>query len=115
MPGTRIRSIKPEFHTSPSTAKASLRGRLLYLALWNLANDWGFGETNLLVILGHAYPVSDGVTIETLENLLREVADAYGAVFYVVRERHFYWIPTWSFHNKCRRQLNTDQCAATEN
>lgn len=100
MPSTRIRMLKPEFHTSPSTARASLRARLLYQVLWHLANDFGFGETNLLVILGHAFPVSDGVTVEELEGLLREVADCYGAAFYTTGGRYYYWIPTWFDHNR---------------
>ena len=97
---TRIRSLKPEFHTSPSTAKASLRARLLYQVLWNIANDFGYGETNLLVILGHAFPVSDGITIDQLQDLLREVAVAYEVVFYEARGRHYYWIPSWQKHNR---------------
>jgi hypothetical protein len=100
MPGTRIRSLKPEFHTSPSTARASLRARLLYQVLWHLANDYGYGETNLLVILGHAFPPSDEVTVDDLGALLREIAVAYDVVFYEVRGRHYYWIPSWDKHNR---------------
>ena len=100
MSSTRIRSLKPEFHTSPSTAQVSHKARLLYQALWNLANDYGYGETNLLVILGTAFPTSDGVTVAEIESLLREIAAGYGTVFYEVRGRHYYWIPTWPKHNR---------------
>jgi hypothetical protein len=102
MPSTRIRSLKPEFFTSPSSAQASPQARLLYMAMWCMANDYGYGETNLLVILGTAFPVSDGVTVEQLEDLLREVAASYGTVFYEVRGRHYYWIPTWLKHQRKR-------------
>jgi hypothetical protein len=37
----RIRSIKPEFWDSPSTASASVRVRLLFIAMWNWADDHG--------------------------------------------------------------------------
>ena len=37
----RIRTIKPEFWDSPGTASASLRIRLLFIAMWNWADDHG--------------------------------------------------------------------------
>jgi hypothetical protein len=102
MPSTRIRSLKPEFFTSPSSAQASPQARLLYMAMWCWANDYGYGETNLTMLLGLAFPISDGVTVEQLENLLREVAASYGTSFYEVRGRHYFWIPTWLKHQRKR-------------
>ncbi|EUA31270.1 bacteriophage gp78 domain protein [Mycobacterium xenopi 3993] len=40
----RIRTIKPEFWDSPDTAAADLRTRLLYIAMWNWADDYGIGD-----------------------------------------------------------------------
>ena len=52
----RIRSIKPEFWDSPSTASASLRVRLLFIAMWNWADDHGRGTANASQVLSFAFP-----------------------------------------------------------
>jgi hypothetical protein len=110
MPGTRIRSLKPEFFTSPSTAEASFKARLLYMAMWCCANDYGFGETNLHQLMGVAFPESDGITLDELKTLLAEIAECYETVFYDVKGRHYYWIPTWFDHNRPAKRQTRQWC-----
>lgn len=100
----RIRTIKPEFFTSPDTAKASVDARLLYIALWCWADDYGIGETNFNAILGFAFPEDDQRTRKEIQSLCKEVANAFGTVFYTVRGRHFYAIPSWDDHQKTQRR-----------
>ena len=88
MPG-RIRSIKPEFFTSPDTGRASLRARLFYVALWCWADDYGIGETNFSMLAGFAFPEEDQIERKELPSLCKEVAEAYGTMFYTVRGRHY--------------------------
>lgn len=102
----RIRTIKPQFFHSPDTAKASPKARLLYVAMWCWANDWGIGETNLNGLLGMAFPDSDDVTRRELLDLLAEVRDCYGVVFYSVRERYYYAIPAWDDHQTTQRRAS---------
>ena len=103
MPG-RIRSIKPEFFTSPDTGRASLRARLFYVALWCWADDYGIGETNFNMLAGFAFPEEDQIERKELPSLCKEVADAYGTMFYTVRGRHYYSIPTWDEHQRTQRK-----------
>lgn len=100
----RIRTIKPEFFSSPDTAKASPLARLLFAAMWCWANDWGVGETNLNGLLGHAFPDSDGIGKSELLCLLAEVRDCYGVVFYTVEGRYYYLIPSWDRHQRTQRR-----------
>src|SRR5699024_4648421 len=100
----RIRTIKPEFFTSPDTAKASVDARLLYIALWCWADDYGIGETNFNAILGFAFPEDDQRERKEIQSLCKEVANAFGTVFYTVRGRHFYAIPSWDDHQKTQRR-----------
>ena len=58
----RIRTIKPEFWDSPGTARASLRARLFFIALWNWADDYGVGTANPKQLIGFAFPNDDDVT-----------------------------------------------------
>lgn len=100
----RIRSIKPEFWRSPSTAKASPRARLLYIAMWNWADDYGVGEWTVRELLGFAFPNDSDVNNAELQSLCTEVATCFDTVFYIVRGRRFYCIPAWDEHQKNERR-----------
>ena len=50
----RIRTIKPEFWDSGDTARATLRARLLYIAMWNYADDYGIGDASPIRLIGFA-------------------------------------------------------------
>ncbi|MBO0881917.1 MAG: hypothetical protein J2P17_16565 [Mycobacterium sp.] len=100
----RIRSLKPEFFRSPSTAKVDPYVRIFYQALWCWADDFGIGETNIYGLLGFAFPDSDGFSAEDLRRFCADCARHYGVVFYIVRERHYYAIPNWDQHQKTERR-----------
>ena len=59
----RIRNLKPQFWDSPDTARADLACRLLYMAMWNWADDAGRGTANLKELEAFAFPNDD---IQTL-------------------------------------------------
>lgn len=100
----RIRTIKPEFFTSPDTAKASVEARLFYIALWCWADDWGIGEANLNALLGFAFPEDDQRERKEIQSLCKEVANTYGTLFYENNGRYFYQIPAWEDHQKTQRR-----------
>lgn len=100
----RIRTIKPEFFTSPDTAKASIEARLFYIALWCWADDWGIGEANMNALLGFAFPEDDEKTRKEIQSLCKEVANTYGTLFYENNGRYFYAIPSWEDHQRTQRR-----------
>ena len=100
----RIRTIKPEFFTSPDTAKASVDARLFFIAMWCWADDYGIGETNLNALLGFAFPEDDQRERKEIQSLCKEVSEAYGVVFYTVRDRRFFAILSWDKHQKTQRR-----------
>ena len=105
----RIRTIKPEFWDSPSTAKASPWARLLFIALWNWADDHGRGTANLKELEGFAFPNDDQFTDSSgntvhFRDLVAEVSDCFGVLFYTVDNRPFYEIPTWNEHQRNERR-----------
>ena len=93
----RIRSIKPEFFDSPDTAKASPLARLAYIGLWCWADDTGRGTANLKELEGFIFPNDD---LPGFAGILREVAGAYGVVFYEVGGRYYYEIASWAKHQR---------------
>lgn len=122
----RIRTIKPEFFTSPDTAKISHTGRLVYISMWTLADDYGRGELNMLQIRAHSFPEHDPWLDEVLNQiieearknlskevqsksnafqiLVEEVLNAYNVTSYTNKGRTYYAIPSWDDHQKTQRK-----------
>ena len=116
----RIRTIKPEFWDSPSTAAADLAVRLTYIAMWNWADDSGRGTANMKELEAFVFPNDDvsqlprrgaGVSGGSRGNsapsagkwrsfaeICGEVAEAYGVRFYRVNGRPYYLIPAFKVH-----------------
>ena len=103
----RIRTIKPEFWDSPGTARASLRGRLFFIAMWNWADDYGIGTANARQLIGFAFPNDADVSDADFPRLCTEVSDCFGVVFYEVSGRPFYAIPSWENHQKNERRAKS--------
>ena len=121
----RIRTIKPEFFTSPDTAHVSHAARLLYIAMWSWADDHGRGELNAMQLRAFAFPEDDPWLDWALDHpaeeapseivgnsdgerrkfmgLLAEVVGGFGIVVFEHRGRKFYEIPTWSKHQRTER------------
>jgi hypothetical protein len=104
----RIRQIKPEFWSSPSTASASAVARLLFIAMWNWADDSGHGTANMKELEGFAFPHDDvfelsGGKCRNFRHCVAEVSAAFGVVFYNVRGRMYYEIPSWQNHQRNER------------
>jgi len=100
----RIRTIKPEFFTSPDVAQVDFPVRIFYQALWCWADDFGIGETNLNGLLGFAFPDSDGFSAQDLRRFCADCAQHFGITFYTVRGRHYYAIKSWDAHQKTERR-----------
>lgn len=100
----RIRSVKPEFFDSPSTAQCSPWGRLLYIAMWCMADDWGVGSANLKEMAANAFPNDDQWSSKELPSLCKEIADAYQVMFYTNRGRPYFQIPSWEDHQVTQRR-----------
>ena len=108
----RIRTIKPEFWDSPSTAKASAVARLAYIAMWNWADDHGRGTANLKELEGFIFPNADlptlsGGTSENFRQVMAEVSECFGVVFYEVGGRPYYAIPGWHQHQRNERSAKS--------
>jgi hypothetical protein len=99
----RIRTIKPEFWDSPDTARASLRARLLYIAMWNLADDYGVGDGNFKRIIGFAFP-NDEIGVAEIPRLVSEVSRTFSVMFFEHEGRPYYWIPSWETHQRTEKR-----------
>lgn len=99
----RIRTIKPDFWDSQDTAAADLRTRLLFIAMWNWADDYGIGDATPVRVIGFAFP-NDDIAASDYPRLLADVSRVFGVVFFEHKGRPFYAIPTWSEHQRTEKK-----------
>src|SRR5262252_758264 len=70
----RIRTVKPEFWSSPTVARLSLRARLLFSGLWYCADAEGRGLADAGRIRRALFPWDDEISDAQVDGSLRELA-----------------------------------------
>jgi len=93
----RIRSIKPEFWTDDKVGLLSFVGRLLFIGLWNLADDTGVLEDSPLQLKAQLFPY-DGVSRDDVEAQLGTLARLGMVVRYSSQNKKLLWIRHFSNH-----------------
>lgn len=96
----RIRTIKPEFWSSPGHEGLDPWARLLYIAMWNWADDFGRGVAHPKELAAFAFPNDDTIGSTDIRRMLGGIRRAFGVEFYTVGGRPFFSIPTWDKHQK---------------
>lgn len=99
----RIRSIKPEFWDDRKLAKRTTRdARLLYIALWNLADEHARLNGDPQWIKGQVFSYDDDIDAAVIGKLLEELeAPALGAVIaYEVDGDPYLFLPKLDRHQR---------------
>ena len=96
----RIRTVKPEFWDSPGIETLDPVWRLLFIAMWNWADDTGRGKAEARELMGFVFPRDEDMTVGEFRRGLGEVRRVFGVIFYKVGGRSYYSIPSWEKHQK---------------
>jgi hypothetical protein len=94
----RIRSIKPEFWTSAQVMECSPMARLLFIGMWNFADDAGRMTYSPKTLKAQIYP-SDDITSADIEKLIVELSSNGLILIYSADGKEFISITGWS-HQK---------------
>lgn len=95
----RIRTIKPDFWTDEKIGELSMPARLLFIALWNIADDYGNFANKPKQIKIQTMPYDN---IDIL-GLLTELCDIELITEYTADNRQFYHINNFLKHQKINR------------
>lgn len=96
----RIRSTKPEFWSDLKIARMSRDARLLYIALWNQADEWARVHGDIRWVKGHCFPYDDDLNLAAIERLLTELAGNGRVVRYTVDGDPYLYLPTLGKHQR---------------
>jgi hypothetical protein len=97
----RIRSIKPEFWTSEQIMGLNPLTRLLFIGMWNFADDYGRMPYAPATIKAQVLP-GDTMELQLIRNMLTELSSAGLILLYTAKGREYIEITGWS-HQKIDR------------
>ena len=110
----RIRTIKPEFWSSPGVAKMSPLARLTFIGMWNWADDAGRGTYNPRELMGFIFPNDYEMTVAEFAQLCAEIERHVAVIFYKVADRGFYYIPSWKKHQSKYAKMQASRFPAPD-
>jgi hypothetical protein len=90
----RIRSIKPEFWTSAQVMECSPMARLLFIGMWNFADDAGRMTYSTRTLKAQIYP-SDDISAADVERLIVELSSNGLILLYSAEGKEIISIPGW--------------------
>ena len=100
----RIRSIKPEFWSSPDIAALSDADRLLFIGLWSYVDDRGRGRDDVALIVAALFPhdmvANPRDTVAKVRDGLARLSEANLILRYTVASRTYFLVTGWGKHQR---------------
>lgn len=103
----RIRSVKPEYFGSEPVGNCSPTSRLLFIALWCLADDEGRAVDNPKIIRAFAFPLDDDILSTDVDRMLVELHVARLIVRYEVEGRKYLAVKNFTEHQHPKKKLQS--------
>jgi len=91
----RIRSIKPEFWTSEQVMECSPNARLMFIGMWNFADDCGRLPCSPKTIKAQIFP-SDDIALDSIRGMINELSSNGLLLIYSIEDKDFLQITGWS-------------------
>lgn len=99
----RIRTIKPDFWTDEKIGKMKRDERLLFIGLWNLADDQGVLKSNAAYIKGQLFSYDEELRTVTVNAWLEALEKALMLVPFILNGESYYIIRTFKDHQLINR------------
>jgi hypothetical protein len=96
----RIRNIKPEFWQDEELAELPRDARLMYVGLWNLADEHGRLRGAPRYIKGQLFPYDDDLTAKDIDDLMEALVRAGKVHRYRVTGADYLWLPNLDRHQR---------------
>ncbi|MFI5891945.1 hypothetical protein ACIA5D_17730 [Actinoplanes sp. NPDC051513] len=105
----RIRSVKPEFWDDQELAEQVSRdARLLYIGLWNLADEHGRLRGDARFVRGRVFPYDDDLSVDAVTMFLAELALVGKVIPYQTEAGIYLFLPNLARHQR----LETEKVAS---
>lgn len=99
----RIRSIKPDFWTSEQVMECSPIARLMFIGIWNFADDHGRSPASPKTIKAQIFP-ADNIDTTNVRGMLDELSSNGLIQLYEVDGKEFLFVTGWRHQKIDKRQ-----------
>jgi hypothetical protein len=99
----RIRTIKPQFWLDEDLGSIKRDARLLYIGLWNLADDRGVFEWRPAKIRIQIFPYDADITDKKIEDFLELLSGINNIVRFEENRKPFGYIPSFLAHQDIKK------------
>jgi len=111
----RIRTIKPDFWTSEQIVECSRDARLMFIGMWNFADDGGVLPSSPKGIKMKIFPGEDDIDSATIRRMLDELSSNGLIVEYERDEKRYIKIEGWQHQRIDRPNFRYPQPNSTSN
>ena len=99
----RIRTIKPEFWTDEKIGILKRDERLLFIGMWNLADDQGVVKSNPAYLKGQLFSYDEDLRIASMNNWLSSLMKAQLIIPFTFNGEGYYLIRSFNEHQLINR------------
>lgn len=99
---SRIRTIKPEFWVSEQIIACSPNARLLFIGMWNFADDNGVHPSSYVRLKAEVFP-ADNCTPENIKTWVNELIKNGLIREYAVEDKSYWIVTGWASHQRIDR------------
>lgn len=96
----RNRMIKPEFWTSKTLMRVSRDARLMFIGLWNFADDYGIHDDSNRRIIGNIFPYDETVSENDIQKWKSELLNEHLLTKIDYLGHQYLFIRSWEEHQK---------------
>lgn len=103
----RIRTIKPSFWKDQKLGRLKRDVRLMYIGLWNLADDEGVVCADCFIIKSELFPFDEDLRVKTISDWIAQLIKALMIIPFTFSGESYYVIRTFKAHQSINRPLES--------
>lgn len=103
----RIRTIKPSFWKDQKLGRMKRDVRLMFIGLWNLADDEGVVCAESCIIKSELFPFDEDLRVKTINEWIAQLIKALMIIPFTFNDESYYVIRTFKAHQSINRPLES--------
>ena len=103
----RIRTIKPSFWKDQKLGRMKRDVRLMFIGLWNLADDEGVVCADSCIIKSELFPFDEDLRVKTINEWIAQLTEALMIIPFTFSGESYYVIRTFKAHQSINRPLES--------
>jgi hypothetical protein len=103
----RIRTIKPSFWKDQKVGRLQRDARLMFIGLWNLADDEGVVCGDASAIKSELFPFDERLRLKTVEVWITQLIEALMIIPLNYQDESYYLIRTFKNHQSINKPLES--------